>query len=220
MPCSQISFLIPIIISTIMVDHYVALPKKETNQSIETSLPNLHARGLLEIQNETSLPSSLIPRPFSLSASSLQSPQPWARSPPTSSSFSLFSLPPSPRKVIPPSLPPSHNGSFLIIFISSPTHEPSTTHMHAGDIAAFEPHPTIQFVPAGTVEYHAIHGLTGGVGVDAGNPPFRQCAACKCCASNNCQVMQCCFRIKCNLPDKPFGTCAFVPEACNCNSCN
>ena len=95
--------------------------------------------------------------------------------------------------------------------------------MHAGDdVAAFEPQPTIQFEPAGTVEYHAIHSVAG-VGVDAGNPPFRQCASCKCCASNdktNCQVMQCCFRIKCNLPNKPYGSCAFVPEVCNCNSCS
>ncbi|XP_008804680.1 uncharacterized protein LOC103717900 [Phoenix dactylifera] len=98
-----------------------------------------------------------------------------------------------------------------------------TTLAAKGDVAALEPQPTNdQFVPMGTVEYRPIHSVIGA-GVDAANPPFRQCAKCQCCQGNNktnCPSMQCCFRIKCNLPNKPFGTCAFVPEACDCNLCS
>ncbi|XXG40120.1 hypothetical protein AAC387_Pa01g0914 [Persea americana] len=70
--------------------------------------------------------------------------------------------------------------------------------------------------------------LTQYPGNDIGNvgrrrlAPFQLCLLCKCCAANdpsNCANMPCCFGIDCQLPDKPFGTCAFVPKTCNCTSC-
>ncbi|KAF5182377.1 hypothetical protein FRX31_028036 [Thalictrum thalictroides] len=55
--------------------------------------------------------------------------------------------------------------------------------------------------------------------------PFRQCAKCRCCPggdgrSQRCATMNCCYHIDCNLPNKPYGTCAFKPLACNCNACS
>ncbi|XP_030546552.2 uncharacterized protein LOC115752489 [Rhodamnia argentea] len=53
--------------------------------------------------------------------------------------------------------------------------------------------------------------------------PFQLCLACKCCAAATptpvCATMPCCFGIDCQLPNKPFGVCAFVPRSCNCTSC-
>ncbi|KAI6673357.1 hypothetical protein NL676_001263 [Syzygium grande] len=53
--------------------------------------------------------------------------------------------------------------------------------------------------------------------------PFQLCLACKCCAAVAptpvCVTMPCCFSIDCQLPNKPFGVCAFVPKSCNCTSC-
>ncbi|KAK9099965.1 hypothetical protein Scep_023395 [Stephania cephalantha] len=47
----------------------------------------------------------------------------------------------------------------------------------------------------------------------------KKCAQCNCCSGSTCKQMDCCYQIKCNLPGKPFGYCAFLPIACNCNSC-
>ncbi|XP_015158986.1 uncharacterized protein [Solanum tuberosum] len=61
--------------------------------------------------------------------------------------------------------------------------------------------------------------------------PFQLCLACKCCVSaveteaeaeaepSNCTSLPCCFVIDCQLPNKPYGVCAFVPKTCNCTSC-
>ncbi|KAJ3680983.1 hypothetical protein LUZ60_015472 [Juncus effusus] len=52
--------------------------------------------------------------------------------------------------------------------------------------------------------------------------PFQLCLACRCCAendANNCKSTSCCYTIDCNLPGKPFGTCAFTPKTCDCTSC-
>ena len=52
--------------------------------------------------------------------------------------------------------------------------------------------------------------------------PFQLCLLCKCCAgaaTTNCATMPCCFGIDCQLPNKPYGVCAFVPKTCNCTSC-
>ncbi|KAF8007585.1 hypothetical protein BT93_K1553 [Corymbia citriodora subsp. variegata] len=53
--------------------------------------------------------------------------------------------------------------------------------------------------------------------------PFQLCLACKCCAAGTpapvCVTMPCCFAINCQLPNKPFGVCAFVPKTCNCTTC-
>nr|CAB3459202.1 unnamed protein product [Digitaria exilis] len=42
------------------------------------------------------------------------------------------------------------------------------------------------------------------------------------CASNSSKCVDdtpCCFGINCNLPGKPYGTCAFQPLTCGCGSC-
>ncbi|XP_062166429.1 uncharacterized protein LOC133872827 [Alnus glutinosa] len=52
--------------------------------------------------------------------------------------------------------------------------------------------------------------------------PFQLCLLCKCCAAaatTSCTTMPCCFGIDCQLPNKPYGVCAFVPKKCDCISC-
>ncbi|KAK9125848.1 hypothetical protein Scep_014694 [Stephania cephalantha] len=52
--------------------------------------------------------------------------------------------------------------------------------------------------------------------------PFELCLQCKCCTPGgnvSCVDMACCFSIDCDLPDKPFGVCSFVPNTCNCTTC-
>ncbi|KAA8517597.1 hypothetical protein F0562_015071 [Nyssa sinensis] len=74
--------------------------------------------------------------------------------------------------------------------------------------------------PMGPVEYRVV--------VMEGNTrrklaPFQLCLSCKCCVAatdpTTCATMPCCFGIDCQLPNKPFGVCAFVPKTCNCTSC-
>ncbi|KVI03202.1 uncharacterized protein LOC112513518 [Cynara cardunculus var. scolymus] len=54
--------------------------------------------------------------------------------------------------------------------------------------------------------------------------PFQVCLGCKCCVvatdPTTCSNMPCCFGIDCQLPNKPFGVCAFVPKTCNCTTCS
>ncbi|KAI3788512.1 hypothetical protein L2E82_01280 [Cichorium intybus] len=53
--------------------------------------------------------------------------------------------------------------------------------------------------------------------------PFQVCLMCRCCVMaadpTSCTNMPCCFGIDCQLPNKPFGVCAFVPKTCNCTTC-
>ncbi|KAK9986365.1 hypothetical protein SO802_031316 [Lithocarpus litseifolius] len=52
--------------------------------------------------------------------------------------------------------------------------------------------------------------------------PFQLCLPCKCCAAatnTSCTTLPCCFGIDCQLPNKPYGVCAFVPKKCDCISC-
>ncbi|OMO88690.1 hypothetical protein COLO4_20128 [Corchorus olitorius] len=87
-------------------------------------------------------------------------------------------------------------------------------------------------VEASTSEYNpvAIEATEYGVLGDYARrrlAPFQLCLLCKCCttttsggaATSICTTMPCCFGIDCQLPNKPFGVCAFVPKTCNCNSC-
>ncbi|CAN6348824.1 unnamed protein product [Urochloa humidicola] len=49
--------------------------------------------------------------------------------------------------------------------------------------------------------------------------PFMACEGCRCCSASNassCVETSCCYSIDCNLPGKPFGTCAFTPQSCGC----
>ncbi|KAH7654155.1 hypothetical protein IHE45_19G125100 [Dioscorea alata] len=79
------------------------------------------------------------------------------------------------------------------------------------------------YFPTILVEY----GPMSNVSISADNSrrmlgPFQLCLACRCCSASdptNCSSMPCCFGIDCNLPDKPYGVCAFVPKTCNCTSC-
>lgn len=52
-----------------------------------------------------------------------------------------------------------------------------------------------------------------------GYQPFELCDGCRCCSASNassCVATSCCYAIDCDLPGKPFGTCAFTPQTCGC----
>ncbi|KAJ0975431.1 hypothetical protein J5N97_017396 [Dioscorea zingiberensis] len=78
------------------------------------------------------------------------------------------------------------------------------------------------YFPMSSIEYRP---MSSGLSTNSSRrmlAPFQLCLACRCCASNDqtsCSSMPCCFGIDCNLPDKPYGVCAFVPKTCNCTSC-
>lgn len=80
-----------------------------------------------------------------------------------------------------------------------------------------------KYHPVGLIEYK----LYGADELNTSNnrrilEPFQQCLECRCCSAGDptsCSSMSCCFGIDCNLPDKPYGVCAFVPKTCNCTSC-
>lgn len=70
-----------------------------------------------------------------------------------------------------------------------------------------EPHPSsTEYIPLPATVAHRM--LAGG-------QPFLVCKSC----SNNCKTSNCCYGINCNLPGKPFGTCAFQPKTCGCSQC-
>ncbi|XP_062203212.1 uncharacterized protein LOC133905448 [Phragmites australis] len=76
------------------------------------------------------------------------------------------------------------------------------------------------YVPVSSVVYRSVSSLPGGMP----HEPFETCSGCRCCARSNasdCVNTQCCFGINCNLPGKPYGTCAFWPRSCGCgpNNC-
>ncbi|KAI4368252.1 hypothetical protein MLD38_016828 [Melastoma candidum] len=51
---------------------------------------------------------------------------------------------------------------------------------------------------------------------------FQICAVCTCCggARGVCLPSPCCYAINCNIPNRPFGFCAFTPKTCNCFGCH
>uniref|UniRef100_A0A7N1A065 DUF7866 domain-containing protein n=1 Tax=Kalanchoe fedtschenkoi TaxID=63787 RepID=A0A7N1A065_KALFE len=51
---------------------------------------------------------------------------------------------------------------------------------------------------------------------------FQTCAVCTCCggAKGLCVASPCCYSIKCNVPNRPFGFCSFTPKTCNCFGCH
>ncbi|WVZ54723.1 hypothetical protein U9M48_005481 [Paspalum notatum var. saurae] len=56
-----------------------------------------------------------------------------------------------------------------------------------------------------------------------GYEPFELCDGCRCCSASDpssCVDTSCCYAIDCNLPGKPFGTCAFTPQTCGCGDSN
>lgn len=87
------------------------------------------------------------------------------------------------------------------------------TSMHSKGIVSAS--DAIKRLPAGATEYRSIETQAAG-------DPFQLCLDCKCCAAddpNNCSQMPCCYHIDCDLPDKPYGVCAFVPQSCDCTDC-
>ncbi|XP_077216258.1 uncharacterized protein LOC143850868 [Tasmannia lanceolata] len=80
--------------------------------------------------------------------------------------------------------------------------------------------PAIEFRPDESIRYRIMPDVSRGRRKLA---PFQLCLLCRCCAismPSNCTTMPCCFGIDCQLPDKPFGVCAFVPKSCSCTSCS
>lgn len=53
---------------------------------------------------------------------------------------------------------------------------------------------------------------------------FQICALCTCCGSGArggyCLPTPCCYAISCNIPNRPFGFCSFLPKTCNCFGCH
>ncbi|CAH9127424.1 unnamed protein product, partial [Cuscuta epithymum] len=63
--------------------------------------------------------------------------------------------------------------------------------------------------PMGTTPELRLHMITAG---RRKLETFHTCAPCKCCpqfSEENCVWMKCCYGIQCDLPNKPFGYCAF-----------
>ncbi|KAF8707019.1 hypothetical protein HU200_030546 [Digitaria exilis] len=82
-----------------------------------------------------------------------------------------------------------------------------------------------EYVPVRSVVYRSLAlpaavttTTTEAVG---GYEPFEVCEGCRCCSTSNassCVDTSCCYSIDCNLPGKPYGTCAFTPQTCGCGS--
>lgn len=51
---------------------------------------------------------------------------------------------------------------------------------------------------------------------------FQICALCTCCGAKGgyCVPTPCCYAISCNIPNRPFGYCSFLPKTCNCFGCH
>ncbi|XP_010528640.1 PREDICTED: uncharacterized protein LOC104805696 [Tarenaya hassleriana] len=51
---------------------------------------------------------------------------------------------------------------------------------------------------------------------------FQICSVCTCCGGSKglCLPSPCCYAINCNIPNRPFGYCSFIPKACNCFGCH
>ncbi|KAH0455000.1 hypothetical protein IEQ34_016924 [Dendrobium chrysotoxum] len=81
----------------------------------------------------------------------------------------------------------------------------------------------IVYNPTATVEYRAVDELNAVGDGQTPDQPFQLCLTCHCCAVGDptaCLSMPCCFGIDCDLPNKPYGVCAFAPNSCNCTSCS
>ncbi|KAJ4968057.1 hypothetical protein NE237_014758 [Protea cynaroides] len=67
------------------------------------------------------------------------------------------------------------------------------------------------------------HQISIGGGIGRRLVSLLSCQQCTCCYeteySRYCIIMPCCFINNCELPDKPLGVCAMVPDSCDCTSC-
>ncbi|OEL17329.1 hypothetical protein BAE44_0021652 [Dichanthelium oligosanthes] len=78
-----------------------------------------------------------------------------------------------------------------------------------------------EYVPVRSVVYRSQLPVATTEAV--GYEPFQLCDGCRCCSASNassCVDTSCCYAIDCNLPGKPFGTCAFTPRTCGCGDTN
>ncbi|CAO2147472.1 unnamed protein product [Urochloa humidicola] len=77
-----------------------------------------------------------------------------------------------------------------------------------------------EYVPVRSVVYWPRSATTETEAEAEGSyEPFTACEGCRCCSVSNassCVDTSCCYAIDCNLPGKPFGTCAFTPQSCGC----
>jgi hypothetical protein len=80
-----------------------------------------------------------------------------------------------------------------------------------------------EYVPVqSVVVYRSRPAVTAAAAAETeavGYEPFAVCEGCRCCSSSNsssCVDTSCCYSIDCNLPGKPYGTCAFTPQTCGC----
>ncbi|RCV36270.1 hypothetical protein SEVIR_7G316100v4 [Setaria viridis] len=83
-----------------------------------------------------------------------------------------------------------------------------------------------EYVPVRSVVYWSRSSVALPAAATAeavGYEPFAVCEGCRCCLPSNassCVDTSCCYSIDCNLPGKPFGTCAFTPQTCGCAGTN
>ncbi|XP_066355683.1 uncharacterized protein [Miscanthus floridulus] len=78
-----------------------------------------------------------------------------------------------------------------------------------------------EYVPVKSVVYRP--STTTATEAVSSYEPFELCQGCRCCSSSNassCVDTSCCYAIDCDLPGKPFGTCAFTPYTCGCGTGN
>ncbi|CAD6270687.1 unnamed protein product [Miscanthus lutarioriparius] len=78
-----------------------------------------------------------------------------------------------------------------------------------------------EYVPVKSVVYRP--STTTATEAVSSYEPFELCQGCRCCSSSNvsrCVDTSCCYAIDCDLPGKPFGTCAFTPHTCGCGTGN
>ncbi|ERN04308.1 hypothetical protein AMTRI_Chr08g210490 [Amborella trichopoda] len=119
----------------------------------------------------------------------------------------------------------------LLLSITTPTRseptKPSSSHqVRLGSSPNTTSSGFIEYMPSpsGLVE-HKLFTWDQEAGLRRRLDPFELCQSCRCCPSGPgadpslCTNMPCCFHIDCNLPDKPFGVCAFAPRSCNCTGC-
>ncbi|CAD6268595.1 unnamed protein product [Miscanthus lutarioriparius] len=80
-----------------------------------------------------------------------------------------------------------------------------------------------EYVPVKSVVYRPSSSEPPAATTAVSYEPFELCQGCRCCSSSNtssCVDTSCCYAIDCDLPSKPFGTCAFTPHTCGCGTVN
>ncbi|KAK8924003.1 hypothetical protein KSP39_PZI019256 [Platanthera zijinensis] len=103
----------------------------------------------------------------------------------------------------------------FLLFMATVSGNQSSTHAseasEAGSMAEMTPvapEPVLQFVFLNETRRHLNS--------------FQICALCTCCGGPKrlCLPSPCCYAISCNIPNRPFGFCSFLPKTCNCFGCH